>query len=164
MKLKKLKPFLWCVLLTLIFTGVRINDPFPVEVLRLKGLDYYQRQQELKVSNEISIVEIDEYSLEKYGQWPWPRDIISSGITKAYDNGAALVVLPILFAEEDRMGMDNVFINTIQNYPVVTSQSASLQGKGSIVSRGVASIGSASLNDWLCDYPAGIGPLKEIGE
>jgi len=163
MKSKKLKPFIWCFLLTIVFSILRINDPYPVEVLRLKGLDYYQRQQELKVSDTISIVEIDEHSLEKYGQWPWGRDIISEGIVKAYNNGAALVVLPILFAEEDRLGKDHIFIHTLLSFPTVTSQSASQQGKGVIVPRGVATIGDGLYN-WLFDYPAGIGPVKEIGE
>ena len=97
MKLNKFKPFLWCLLLTIIFSAIRINDPYPIEIIRLKGLDYYQRQQELKISDTISIVEIDEKSLEKYGQWPWGRNVIAQGIEKAYNNGAALVVLPILF-------------------------------------------------------------------
>ena len=163
MKLKKLKPILWCLLLSIGFAGLRIYDPYPVEVIRLKGLDYYQRQQEINVSDSISIIEIDEYSLEEYGQWPWKRDIISSGIEKAYANGAALVVLPILFAEEDRLGGDEIFNNTLLSYPVVTSQSAALKGKGKLVPRGVAAIGTSSLQDWLFDYPNGIGPVESIG-
>jgi len=163
MKLNKFKPFLWCLLLTIIFSAIRINDPYPVEIIRLKGLDYYQRQQELKTSDTISIVEIDEKSLEKYGQWPWGRNVIAQGIEKAYNNGAALVVLPILFAEEDRTGNDEAFINTLKSFPTVTAQSASQQGKGEIVTRGVSTIGDG-LYDWLYDYPAGIGPVKEIGE
>jgi adenylate cyclase len=163
MKSKKLKPFFWCFLLTIVFSLVRVNDPYPVEVLRLKGLDYYQRQQELKVSDNISIIEIDELSLEKHGQWPWGRNIIAEGIVKAYNSGAALVVLPILFAEEDRLGNDSIFVHTLLSFPTVTSQSASRQGKGVIVPRGVATIGDG-LYDWLFDYPAGIGPVKEIGE
>ena len=130
MKLKKLKPILWCLLLSLGFASLRIYDPYPIEVIRLKGLDYYQRQQEIKVSDSISIIEIDEDSLEEYGQWPWKRDVLSSGIQRAYDNGAALVVLPILFAEQDRLGGDDIFINTLMSFPVVTSQSASIKGKG----------------------------------
>ena len=163
MKLNKFKPFLWCLLLTIIFSAIRINDPYPVEVIRLKGLDYYQRQQELKVSDTIAIVEIDEDSLTLNGQWPWSRDILAAGIEKAYNNGAALVVLPILFAEEDRLGQDEAFIQTIQMFPVVTAQSASQQGKGQIVSRGVVTVGDGLYN-WLFDYPAGIGPIYDIGQ
>ena len=163
MKLKKLKPFLWCMFIALIFSAIRIYDPYPVEIIRLKGLDFYQRQQEAKISQEISIVEIDEASLEQYGQWPWKRDILSNGIIKAFENNAALVVLPILFAEEDRLGGDEFFIQTIQNYPVVTSQSASLKGKGKVVPRGISTIGTGLYN-WLYDYPAGIGPLDSIGK
>ena len=39
---------------------LRIWDPYPIEVLRLKGLDFYQRQQEKKISENITVVEIDE--------------------------------------------------------------------------------------------------------
>ena len=162
MKIKRLKPFLWCTFIAILFSAIRIYDPYPVEILRLKGLDYYQRQQEINVSNEITIVEIDEYSLEKYGQWPWKRDVISKGIEKAFNNNATLVVLPILFAEEDRLGGDEIFTQTLQNFPVVTSQSASQKGKGKVVPRGISTIGSGLYN-WLYDYPAGIGPLESIG-
>ena len=162
MKLKRLKPFLWCLVLSLLFSALRIYDPYPVEILRLKGLDYYQRQQDIKISQEISIVEIDEKSLELNGQWPWERGVIASGIEKAFQNNAALVVLPILFAEEDRLGGDEKFIQTLKNYPVITSQSASQKGKGKVVPRGITTIGSGLYN-WLYDYPAGIGPLENIG-
>ena len=58
----------------------------------------------------ITIVEIDEASLDKHGQWPWDRNIIGRGIEKAFKNGAQLVVLPILFAEKDRLGGDEFLV------------------------------------------------------
>ena len=43
MKLNKLKPFLYCTVAAILFSILRIYDPYPVEILRLKGLDYYQK-------------------------------------------------------------------------------------------------------------------------
>lgn len=80
--------------------AIRMWDPYPIEVLRLKGLDYYQRQQTKVLSDNIIIIEIDENALEKNGQWPWNRNELAAGITKAFENGAAMVVLPIIFAEQ----------------------------------------------------------------
>ena len=43
MKLNKLKPFIYCTIAAVLFSVLRIYDPYPVEILRLKGLDYYQK-------------------------------------------------------------------------------------------------------------------------
>ena len=163
MKLNKLKPFIYCTIAAVLFSVLRIYDPYPVEILRLKGLDYYQKTQKVKKSDLFTIIEIDESSLEKYGQWPWKRDVLSHYIEKAYYNGAGLVVLPILFAEEDRLGGDKTFTDILYQYPVVTAQSAALQGKGKLVKQNITTIGSVKLNDWLFDYPNGIGPIESVG-
>ena len=73
-------------------------------------------------------------------------------------------VLPILFAEEDRLGGDKTFTDILYSYPVVTAQSASLQGKGKLVKQNITTIGSVNLNDWLFDYPNGIGPIETVGD
>jgi adenylate cyclase len=163
MKLNKLKPFIYCTIAAVLFSVLRIYDPYPIEILRLKGLDYYQKSQNIKTSDLFTIIEIDESSLEKYGQWPWKRDVLSHYIKKAYYNGAGLVVLPILFAEEDRLGGDKTFTDILYHYPVVTAQSAALQGKGKLVKQNITTIGSVKLNDWLFDYPNGIGPIESVG-
>ena len=43
MKLKKFKPFISCTVAAILFSVLRIYDPYPVEILRLKGLDYYAK-------------------------------------------------------------------------------------------------------------------------
>ncbi len=162
MKLNKFKPFLYCAIAAILFSALRIYDPYPVEILRLKGLDYYQKTQNTRQSELFTIVELDEASLEKHGQWPWHRGILSHYIEKAYMNGAALVVIPILFAEEDRLGGDNIFADTLYNYPIVTAQSAAIQGKGELLSQKITAIGSVELTDWLYDYPNGVGPIDSV--
>lgn len=142
---------------------LRIKDPYPIEVIRLKGLDYYQRSQDKIKSDNVVIVEIDEKSLDEKGQWPWPRNELAEGIKKAFENEAATVVFPVIFAEKDRMGGDSAFVEILQKAPVITAQSAAVKGKGVPVPRGLATIGG-SADGWLYDYPNAIGPVKEIGE
>ena len=143
--------------------ALRVADPFFIETARLKGLDYYQRQQSKVTSNNIVVVTIDEATLDKFGQWPMSRAVLSEGLEKAFNNGAQLVVMPILFSEKDRLGGDTIFNMTLQKFPVITAQSASQKGKGNPVPRGLATIGDG-LGDWLYTYPAAIGPTKEIGQ
>jgi len=142
---------------------LRVADPFFIETARLKGLDYYQRQQSKVTSNNIVVVTIDEATLDKFGQWPMSRAVLSEGLEKAFNNGAQLVVMPILFSEKDRLGGDTIFNTTLQKFPVITAQSAAQKGKGNPVPRGLATIGDG-LGDWLYTYPAAIGPTKEIGQ
>ena len=163
MKSYLLKLFAVGVIILVSIITLRIVDPYPIEVIRLKGLDYYQRSQPKVKSENVVVIEIDEKSLEEKGQWPWPRTELAEGIKKAFENEATLVVLPIIFAEKDRMGGDPEFIDILQKVPVITSQSASVKGKGVPVPRGLASVGGQS-DGWLYDYPNAIGPVKEIGE
>lgn len=143
--------------------ALRMQDPFFIETARLKGLDYYQRGQEKVKAENIAVVQIDEASLEANGQWPWKRTVLADGVKKAMDSGASLVVLPIIFAEPDRLGGDAEFVKTLSELPVIVSQSASQKGKGVPVPRGLATIGGDS-DEWLFNYPAAIGPLQEIGQ
>ena len=151
------------LLILVALVALRVIDPYPIEVIRLKGLDYYQRTQTKVKSDNVVVIEIDEASLEKNGQWPWPRNELADGIKKAFENEAATVVLPIIFAEKDRMGGDAAFVEILGKAPVITSQSAAVKGKGVPVPRGMATIGG-SADGWLYDYPNAIGPIKEIGE
>jgi len=137
MKYLKLKSFLVGFTILVLLTSLRISDPFFIETARLKGLDYYQRTQEKVMSENISVVEIDEQTLEQNGQWPWSRDVLAKGVEKAFENGASVVVLPILFSEPDRFGKDEIFIEALKKYPVITGQSAATKGKGAPIPRGL---------------------------
>lgn len=53
-------------------------------------------------SDRIVIVDVDERSLSRLGQWPWRRDLIGQLITRLRDAGASTIALDIIFAERDR--------------------------------------------------------------
>jgi len=163
MKKYKIYTAIASLLVLICLVALRVKDPFFVETARLKTLDYYQITQEKVKSESVVVVEIDEKTLEKHGQWPFPRQILANAITKAFDNGAEIVVLPIIFAESDRFNGDAALKETFGKYPVIISQSAANKGKGSPVPRGVSVIGGG-IDEWLFDYPAAIGPTKELGE
>ena len=90
-------------LLTLfILTYVGFQDPGFKETLRLKSFDYLLGNEEVTPSQDITIVTIDEATIEKYGQWPFPRDILADLIIKLRQAETGIIVMPILFSEEDR--------------------------------------------------------------
>ena len=60
-----------------ILTYIGLQDPSGKEILRLKSFDYLLANEEKSPSQDITIITIDEKAIEKYGQWPWPRDIMA---------------------------------------------------------------------------------------
>jgi len=72
--------------------------------LRYKTWDYFQQiHPRQPISDSITVVNITEEDLERYGQWPWPRHVMAMLHAYIADAGAILVNYNILFAEPDRM-------------------------------------------------------------
>src|SRR5438552_1308367 len=62
-----------CLALLIGFAALRAADPAPVEEIRVRTLDFFQRiDPRQKTARPVTIVDIDDKSLEKFGQWPWP--------------------------------------------------------------------------------------------
>ena len=60
----------------------------------------------MKTARPVTIVDIDEKSLAKLGQWPWPRTRIADLVTNLTKLGAAVIAFDIVFAEPDRLNPD----------------------------------------------------------
>lgn len=52
--------------------------------------------------SQVAIVNIDDKSIHKLGQWPWPRHIIAEMITILKDNGAKLIGFDMVFSEKEQ--------------------------------------------------------------
>ena len=96
----------WMVIIVaIVLLGVRVNNNDTVKTLRYKTWDYFQTiHPRQDVSDLITIVDIGEKDIAKYGQWPWPRHIMAMLHAKLGDAGAVVINYNILFAEPDRMG------------------------------------------------------------
>ncbi len=91
------------------FVIIRIWDPAPVEILRLKGFDFFQQINPRQVdAHVVTIVDIDEESLNAYGQWPWARTRIAELVDRTAKAGAIAIGFDILFPEHDRLSPQNV--------------------------------------------------------
>jgi len=84
--------------------ALRILDPGGVlEEIRLRVFDNYQRlaPRESEIS-AVRVVDIDDESLSKIGQWPWPRTLVADLIGNLSTAGAVAIGLDIIFPEPDR--------------------------------------------------------------
>ena len=102
---------LWHVIVTLgLLLTLRVFDPFLLESSRLSYFDSLQRTQDVQVSEQIVLVDIDEPTLEKFGQYPIPRQVMADEIDKI---DGSLIAFNILFSEEDRLGGDEYFADIL---------------------------------------------------
>jgi adenylate cyclase len=117
--MKKILLSPWTALITLaIILAIRIVDPVFVESVRLRYFDTLVTSK-APTENNIYTVNIDEAALDRYGQWPLPRDRYATLIQDLYNRGAGLVVFNVLMAEPDRMGKDAQLAQVIDQYAVV---------------------------------------------
>ncbi|MBT4888154.1 MAG: adenylate/guanylate cyclase domain-containing protein [Rhodospirillales bacterium] len=132
------------------FLVVYYINPYPVEFIRNKTFDFYQRLDPRPIpkpeETPVIIIDLDEESLNEIGQWPWPRNIIAQLVQNLFAMGVGVVGFDMAFPEPDRMnpadiadslagiddttrdklrslsGNDEVFANIIRQTRVVLGQ------------------------------------------
>ncbi|MFM7083804.1 MAG: CHASE2 domain-containing protein [Hyphomicrobium sp.] len=116
---------------------LRIYDPSPIAKLRLTAFDTLQSHFPRVPDSTfpIKVIDIDEVSLEKLGQWPWPRHRLATLIERLKEYKAQTITLDILLAEPDRWSPENIlqeikqnpaFIPSLQNIPSLVSNDVEL--------------------------------------
>ena len=146
---------------SLVLVFAHYSDGTVVQTLRLKQFDLVQQTDEPYVSRDIAILEIDERTIEQYGQWPWKRTVLADIVIKLRESGAGIIVLPMVFSERDRLGGDMPFIETIAGNGVIIAQTGSTQTDRNAVPRGVAKIGDPL--PYLFEWPGMLGPIPLLG-
>jgi adenylate cyclase len=109
-----------CLVILIGLAALRVADPPPVEEIRVRTFDTFQRiDPRKKTARPVTIVDIDEKSLTKFGQWPWPRTRIADMITNLTRLGAVAIGFDIMFAEPDRLNPD-IAADTFRNLDEAT--------------------------------------------
>jgi len=158
---KKILVSPWTALLTLaLVVGIRIADPTFVESVRLRYFDTLITNK-APTFNNIVTVNIDEASLDKYGQWPLPRVNYAEIIEDLYRRNAGLVVLNVLMAERDRTGGDRDLAAALKHYPVILGSVPSQKTKNTPRNPGSAVLGPEWL-DQIVQYPGLIANVPAL--
>jgi len=139
-----------------VLTYIGLQDPWVKEVLRLKSFDYLLANEEVSPSKDITIITIDEEAIEKYGQWPWPRNVIADLIVELRQAQTGIIVMPILFSEQDRFGHDEYFCDVLGYGTVIAQVGTTQKNTSNAVPRGVAKIGNPLA--FLYEWPGMVGP------
>lgn len=172
--------------------GLRILDPFFVAQMRLAVFDSYQRIAPRPYEPApVRVIDIDNDSLARLGQWPWPRTLVAAMVERLAELGAAAIVFTVIFAEPDRTSParmaniwsgvagqgslaamlsalpdhDEVLANTFASAPVVLGFAPAFDGEPAPppVKFGFAYRGQDPAAR-LGDHPAVIGNLRSFQE
>ena len=82
---------------------LRAWDPQLLVAMRFKFFDIFQQWvPREETAFPVTIVDIDEASLARLGQWPWPRSVLASLVNRLQQDGAAAIGFDVAFAEPDR--------------------------------------------------------------
>jgi len=161
---KKIKTLLlspWLALFTLAtIMGLRMSDPAFIESVRLRYFDTLITSKQ-STQNNIVTVNIDEAALDKYGQWPFKRDVYARMIEDLYQRGAGLVILNVLMPDADRLGGDAALAAVMQKYPVVIANVPGDKIKNVPRNPGSAVLGP-EFQDRIISYPGLIANVPVI--
>ena len=116
--------------LLLAFAATLIS-PEPVPRLQDVVFDGYQRMAAHTRDPQqlVRIVAIDEESLARIGQWPWPRDRFATLAQKLSEAGAAAIVFDIVYGEPDRSSPDLLVQQLPQSHERDVLQQSFADGK-----------------------------------
>ena len=110
------------ILLVILITVKVINPPFVKSVSYL-SFDVYQKIFSEKKETDVVIVDIDEKSLGKFGQFPWNRNVFAKILDQLNGSNPKAVGFDIFFTEKDKQSPDAI----IKSYNLIPSDVSELQ-------------------------------------
>jgi serine phosphatase RsbU (regulator of sigma subunit)/CHASE2 domain-containing sensor protein len=149
------------VLLTLLLVPILWQDMPVVGAMRLAWLDGYQELSPRERHSEPAvIVAIDETSLDRFGQWPWPRALIAQLIDKLAKARPAAIGMDILFPEPDRLSPEWLAPSVADADPQLAARLARLPRHDAVLAASIKAapvvLGIAGLE---AGKPSEAGPL-----
>lgn len=138
------------------------------DILRTLSFDVYQSiAPRQRVSAPVTIVDIDEASLQRFGQWPWPRNLMARLLDRLWAAEPAAVALDILMPEADRTSPCQITQYIPEADPKLVRSVCALPGNDQLLAaalrRGKAVVGVAGI-DGEGKATVRAAPLRAIGD
>jgi adenylate cyclase len=121
----------------------------------------------------VRIIAVDEESLKRLGQWPWPRERLAALVNALKNAGAAAIAFDFLFSEKDRADTgapagdtpDDAFARAIDGAPVVLGSfvSEAPNGAGASAKAGFVTAGDDATK-FLTPAPGALAPLSQLAQ
>ncbi len=109
------------LLVFLIF--LKIINPSFIKSISFLSFDLYQKVFAEKKNSDVVIIDIDEKSLGKFGQFPWNRIVFAEILDKINASNPKAIGFDIFFTEKDKQSPDEL----IKSYGLIPADIAELQ-------------------------------------
>jgi adenylate cyclase len=129
-KVENRVPVLAGLLLVVLVALLQLLRPAALDRLGLLLFDSYQRAAPRAYEDApVRVVDIDDESIRRLGQWPWPRTEIARLTERLAQAGASVVAFDVVFSEPDRTspaqlatqlersGADRTVVGTLRSLP-----------------------------------------------
>jgi adenylate cyclase len=122
-----------------VLTAIVAMGPRVTARLQSNWFDAYQvalpRQA---AATSVVVVEIDERSLARYGQWPWPRTLLAQLVRDIERHGPSAIGIDLLMPEADRLSPEHLLQSARRDDPVLSSRLDTLPSNDSVLASAVA--------------------------
>ena len=120
---KNLNYLIFSILL-LILISLKVINPSLIKSISYLSFDLYQKVfVEKKSDSDVVIIDIDETSLGKFGQFPWSRSVFAKIIDQVETSNPKVIGFDIFFTEKDKQSPEEI----IKSYGLIPSDIADLQ-------------------------------------
>ena len=109
----------WLGIISVIFLLLKLLNPTFVQKLSHINYDFYQSSLVKGEVKSVTIIDIDEKSLSKIGQFPWRRDIFAKMFNILTENEAKVIAVDIFFSEKDNQNPQKLFNDLKKNNPSI---------------------------------------------
>ena len=120
----KYKNYITFFILLFFLIGLKTVNPSFVKAISFLSFDLYQKIIPLKKKySEVVIVDINEKSLKKFGQFPWSRSVFAKIIENINTTKPKAIGLDIFFSEKDKQSPEEI----IKSYNLVPTDVIEIQ-------------------------------------
>ena len=119
---KNLNYIVFLIILFLLITLKIINPSFIKSVSYL-SFDLYQKVFVTEKDTDVIIIDIDENSLGKFGQFPWSRSVFAKILDQLNTSNPKAIGFDIFFTEKDKQSPEEI----IKSYDLIPSDVSDLQ-------------------------------------
>jgi adenylate cyclase len=149
---------IWMVLVVMVLgLSLRVADNETLQQLRYMGFDAKITSLPQSISEDVVILNIGEGTLQKEGQYPFPRGHYARIISDLIEANAGVTGFTVMFPEPDRFQQDNILASwAAEPSAVVFAQKSSNKGRSGEARReNIVTSGNGDPLDWVDEY-AGI--------
>ena len=122
--LYKYKNYTTLFILLFLLIALKTANPGFVKAISFLSFDLYQKIFPLKKeSSEVVIIDIDEKSLKKFGQFPWNRSVFARIIENVNTAEPKAIGFDVFFSEKDKQSPEEI----IKSYNLITTDVTQIQ-------------------------------------